>query len=140
MIGAREMNVQLATRGIESADTAASGPLALQSKGQHGDRVPVSEPWMPPNGGTPWLQGRVLRGRGGPQKPAFCETKPFVMLKKTHLYDSERMGCADYRKMTNGFVFLEMRTPERTRTRLTRTFCPKERNRSKCMRKTRSFS
>ena len=27
------MNVQLVTRGIESVDTEASGPLALQSKG-----------------------------------------------------------------------------------------------------------
>src|ERR1019366_1188827 len=74
MIGAREMNVQLATRGMERADTAASGPLALQSKGQHGDRVPVSEPWMPQNGGTPWLQEaiRCRRGygeRGGPTLP-----------------------------------------------------------------------
>ena len=24
---------------------------------EHGDRVPVSEPWMPPNGGTRRLQG-----------------------------------------------------------------------------------
>jgi hypothetical protein len=27
------------------------------------------------------------------------------MLKKTHLYGSERIGYVDYRKMTNGFVF-----------------------------------
>jgi len=47
-----------------------------------------------------------IGGQGGPQNPRFCETKPFVMLNKTHLYHSERMGCADYRKMTNGFVFL----------------------------------
>jgi hypothetical protein len=40
-----------------------------------------------------------------PYPPHFCQTKPFVMLKKMHLYDSERKGCADYRKMTTGFVF-----------------------------------
>jgi len=38
-------------------------------------------------------------------KHAFCETKPFVMLKKSHLYGTRRMGCVDYRKMTNGSVF-----------------------------------
>src|ERR1035437_3816913 len=66
-----------------------------------------------PNG--TWRDGRrgtvghgalpTTGGRGRPQKPAFCETKPFVMLRKTHLYGSERKSCADYRKMTNGFVF-----------------------------------
>jgi hypothetical protein len=41
--------------------------------------------------------------------PRFYQTKPFVMLRKQHLCDSERMGCIHYRKMTNGFVFLEVR-------------------------------
>ena len=78
MIGAREMKVQLATRGMERADTAASGPLALQSKGQHGDRVPVSEPWMPRNGGTRWLQpGRLFKEEGG--------LKNLLSAKRSHL-------------------------------------------------------
>src|SRR6266404_9144579 len=45
-----------------------------------------------------------LRARG-PQKHAFCDTKPFVMLTKWHLYGAERRSCVDCRKMTNGFVF-----------------------------------
>ena len=85
-----------------------------------------------------FAQGDNRRRRG--RTPRFYQTKPFVMLKKMHLYWSERKGCADYRKMTNSFVFLEMRAAERTRIRLTRTLCPKERNRSKCMLKTQSFS
>jgi hypothetical protein len=28
---------------------------------RNGDGVPVSEPWMPPDGGTPWLQGEGRR-------------------------------------------------------------------------------
>src|SRR5882724_8508816 len=41
---------------------------------------------------------------GSPLNTPFCETKPFVMLEKWHLYGSERRGCIDYEKMTNGFV------------------------------------
>src|ERR1017187_10253628 len=48
-------------------------------------------------------------GRGGPQNPRFCETKPFVMLRKSYLCGTGRRSYVDYRKMTNGFVFLEMR-------------------------------
>ena len=44
---------------------------------------------------------------GTPLPPRFYQTKPFVMLAKWHLYFWERVGCVDYRKMTNGFVFLE---------------------------------
>jgi hypothetical protein len=44
-------------------------------------------------------------GRQGLQKPRFYQTKPFVMLKKSYLCGTRRMGCVDYRKMTNGFVF-----------------------------------
>ena len=68
MIGAREMNVQLPTRGMERADTAASGTLALQSKGQHGDK-------------GSWLQGGGIRrrqgfgGRGGSQNTSFLRNE-----------------------------------------------------------------
>ena len=43
----------------------------------------------------------------GTTPPHFYQTKPFVMLKETHLYGSERIRYVDYRKMTNGFVFRE---------------------------------
>ena len=46
--------------------------------------------------------------RVGLTPPRFYQTKPFVMLAKLHSYSSERMGYEDYRKMTNGFVFLGM--------------------------------
>src|SRR5882724_8577719 len=39
----------------------------------------------------------------------FCETKPFVMLRESDLCGTGRRSCADYREMTNGFVFQEMR-------------------------------
>ena len=56
---------------------------------EHGDRAP-------------WLQGRE-----GPQKPAFCETNPFVMLGKVGLSGCCERRWTHYRKMTNGFVFPE---------------------------------
>jgi hypothetical protein len=49
----------------------------------------------------------VCQGRRGYTPPHFYQTKPFVMLKKKHLYGSERIGYVDYRKMTTGFVFRE---------------------------------
>jgi len=58
-----------------------------------------------------WTTGIVPYNSEGTRAtlpPRFYQTKPFVMLKKMHLYGSGRMGCIDYRKMTNGFVFLEM--------------------------------
>jgi hypothetical protein len=47
---------------------------------------------------------------GTPLPPRFYQTKPFVMLGKSYLCGTGRSGCIDYRKMTNGFVFLENAT------------------------------
>jgi hypothetical protein len=49
----------------------------------------------------------VYQGRRGRKNLYFCETKPFVMLRKSYLCGMGRMGYVDYRKMTNGFVFGE---------------------------------
>ena len=64
---------------------------------------------------------------GTPLPPRFYQTKPFVMLRKSYLCGTGRRGYVDYRKMTNGFVFLEMRAPGRSRIPLTRTLSPKGR-------------
>src|ERR1039458_8154737 len=47
----------------------------------------------------------ATRGGTGHHTPRFYQTKPIVMLGKTYLCGTRRMGCVDYRKMTTGFVF-----------------------------------
>jgi len=47
---------------------------------------------------------RFCRGRKGLKKPAFCETKPFVMCGKQGISSCCERRWKHYRKMTNGFV------------------------------------
>ena len=89
MIGARQMNVHFQCRALNfqgAGEGIQAGRLFNSKAERHGP------------------DARATTGEGAPLR--FYQTKPFVMLKKLHLYYSERMGCADYRKMTNGFVFL----------------------------------
>src|ERR1035437_8444076 len=102
----------VSARGYSQARTRRSAALPRASEG---GPPSLFELWRDSLlcGSCPPSRGRYGATRscaelGGPQKPAICETQPFVMLKKPHLYGSERRGCIDYRKMTNGFVFLEM--------------------------------
>ena len=108
------------SRPTKRTGTTAGGAPALQIRRQHGDRVPVSEPWMPPTGGTLWQQGERRRAgrRGGSLRPTkvrgkkdtpplFCETKPFVMLANGAVSYCDGVFYVDYRKMTNGFVLGE---------------------------------
>jgi hypothetical protein len=96
MIGARKMNGQLPSHGMERADTTASGAACPTIHGA------ARRPYF----------AKALADGEGSTTPRFYQTKPVAMLKKTHLYYLERMGCADYRKMTTGFVFFEMRANE----------------------------
>src|ERR1039457_1107931 len=75
------------------------GDLRSRETAQSGDRRRTL-------GARTALTERGYRGEEGTQKHAFCETNPIVMLSKLHLYGLWRMSWIDYRKMTNGFVFL----------------------------------
>src|ERR1017187_8755840 len=59
-------------------DTWTTG-MAPYNRRQHGDRVPVSEPWMPPNDGTPWLQGE-RRAQGGEVGSRYARLAPLKPL------------------------------------------------------------
>src|ERR1017187_8157985 len=41
---------------IHLREDATADSLLCAARGRHADRVPVLEPWMPPNGDTPSLQ------------------------------------------------------------------------------------
>ena len=88
--------------------TEAPLQQARQGRGTYNSEGARRQSAVATRGGTERTAGTAVPTNdqeGGLQKPAFCETNPFVMLTKTHLYGSERMGCVHYRKMTNGFVF-----------------------------------
>jgi hypothetical protein len=68
------MNVQPVAR--VGKNTVAYGLRALRFE-RHGDRVPVSEPWMLPNHGQTALTERGYRGRDRAHI-RFCETNPPV--------------------------------------------------------------
>ena len=60
---------------------------------EHADRVPVSEPWMPPNGGTPWLQQQGwardraqrarLQGKREVLKTCFLRNEPICNVEES---------------------------------------------------------
>jgi len=75
---------------------------------------------------------RFCRGRKGLKKPAFCETKPFVMCGKQGISSCCERRWKHYRKMTNGFVFLILG--------VCRGEFANQTSGSKCMMKIRSFS
>ena|ERR1017187_4883578 len=54
---------------------------------------------------TAFLPRLFPKAREDPTTPRFYQTKPFVMLAKSQLKYVKATGYADYRKMTNGFVF-----------------------------------
>jgi len=52
------------------------------------------------------VTARNRHAGGDPLPPQFYQTKPFVMLRKSYLCGTGISSCVDYRKMTNGFVFV----------------------------------
>ena len=78
---------------------------------QFGDGGPTADGWA----SRPYQHPPKTKGL---KNMRFYQTKPFVMFKKWHRYFSERVACVDYRKMTNDFVFLEMRVPGKALTLL----------------------
>src|SRR5260221_14788819 len=77
MLSGKPGSIRLAARGAarypndrdatdDSGVSSDSAPCPTIRR-RHGDGVPVWEPWMPPNGGTPWLQQihRERRTRDG---------------------------------------------------------------------------
>ena len=88
--------------------------VATSKVKRRGDRVPVSEPWMPPNGGTP-RQGenrrrdRAHRGRqqerSGERNMPFCETNPPSLRWKTGVINHGIMELwQELLKENGGFV------------------------------------